>query len=165
MLLVAAYLAFIGISFVACYDPGRQMGRSLAYFAFEMLKILPCAFILIGLFEVWIKRQTIEKHLGRQSGLKGHLLGILLATTTVGGLYVSFPMAYSLHHKGARLEVIFTYISASAICRVPMTIFEASFMGGKFSLVRLLVSIPLVVVTSMVLGRFLEKRHYAVMAG
>lgn len=165
MLLVAAYLAFVGVSFVVGFEPGRQMGRGLAYFAFEMIKILPCAFVLIGLFEVWVKRQTIEKHLGRHSGIKGHLLGIVLAATTVGGLYVSFPVAYSLHRKGARLEVVFTYISASAICRVPMTIFEASFLGARFSLVRLVVSIPLVVVTSMMLGRYLEKRHYAVMAG
>ena len=165
LLLVAAYLIFIGISVVTAFEPGQRMGRNLAYFTFEMLKILPCAFVLIGLFEVWIKRKTIEKHLGRQSGLKGHMLGIMLAATTVGGLYVSFPVAYSLHRKGARLEVIFTYISASAICRVPMTIFEASFLGARFSLIRLLVSIPLVVVTSMVLGRFLEKQHYTVMEG
>jgi len=83
----------------------------------------------------------------------------------VGGLYVAFPIAYSLHTKGAKLSIIFTYIGASAICRVPMTIFEASFMGIKFSIIRLLVSIPLVIVGSMLLGNYLTTRKYKISPG
>ena len=83
---------------------------------------------------------------------------ILLAGTTAGGLYVAFPVACSLYNKGAKLNIIFAYISASAICRVPMVIFEASFMGIKFSLIRLVVSLPLVLLSSMLLGNYLEKK-------
>jgi len=88
-----------------------------------------------------------------------------LAGTTVGGLYVAFPVAYSLFKKGAKLSFIFTYIGASAICRVPMTIFESSFMGITFSLIRLIVSIPLVILSSVWLGNYLEKRNYRIMEG
>ena len=130
-----------------------------------MLKILPCAFILIGLFEVWVKRKTVETHLGEESGIRGYLWAVLLAGTTVGGLYVAFPIAYSLYGKGAKLSIIFTYIGASAICRVPMTIFEASFMGIKFSIIRLFVSIPLVIVGSMLLGNYLTTRKYKISPG
>ncbi|MBW2023597.1 MAG: hypothetical protein JRI51_12260, partial [Deltaproteobacteria bacterium] len=105
--------------------------------------------------EVWVKRETVERHFGSQAGLRGHIGGILLAGTTVGGLYVAFPVAYSLYRKGADLGVIFTYIGASAICRVPMTIFEASFVGLKFSVIRL----------SVALGSFLRNRHYRVENG
>jgi uncharacterized membrane protein YraQ (UPF0718 family) len=87
---------------------------------------------------------------------------VLLAGTTVGGLYVAFPVAYSLYSKGAKLSVIFTYLGAAAICRVPMTIFEASFMGIKFTTIRLLVSLPLVIVTSILLGNYLAKRNYKI---
>ena len=130
-----------------------------------MLKILPCAFILIGLFEIWVKKETVEKHFGKESGIRGYIWAVLLASTTVGGLYVAFPVAYSLYNKGAKLSVIFTYIGASAICRVPMTIFEASFMGIKFSAIRLLVSLPLVIISSILLGDYLEKRDYKIMKG
>ena len=119
----------------------------------------------IGLFEIWVKRETIERHFGERSGIKGYLWGILLASTTVGGLYVAFPVAYSLYNKGAKLGVIFTYIGASAICRIPMTIFEASFLGVKFSAIRLLVAIPLVIITSMLLGDYLTKRKYKITEG
>ncbi len=130
-----------------------------------MMKILPFAFILIGLFEVWVKKETVEKHLGKGSGVLGYIWAVILAGTTVGGLYVAFPVAYSLYRKGAHLGVVFTYVGASAICRVPMTIFEASFLGIKFSLVRLFVSIPLVVISSAILGAYLEKRGYSLKDG
>jgi len=81
------------------------------------------------------------------------------------GLYVGFPLAYSLHSKGARLSVIFAYLSASAICKIPMAIFEVSFMGIKFTAIRLLVSLPLVIVSSILLGDYLVKRNYRVMEG
>ena len=78
---------------------------------------------------------------------------------------MAFPVAYSLYSKGAKLGVIFTYIGASAICRVPMTIFEASFLGVKFSAIRLLVAIPLVVIMSMLLEDYLRKRNYKIVEG
>ncbi len=164
-LAVAIYFVFILSSFVIGFNPGKQIGHNFISFSVEMLKLLPCAFILIGLFEVWVKKESVEKHLGKDSGMLSYIWIILLAGTTVGGLYVAFPVAYSLCKKGAKLSIIFTYIGASAICRVPMTIFEASFMGIKFSLIRLIVSIPLVILSSIWLGNYLEKRNYKIMEG
>ena len=162
---ISVYIVFILFSFITGFDPGKQIGKNFITFSVDMLKILPCAFILIGLFEVWVKKETVEKHFGKESGIRGYMWAVLLAGTTVGGLYVAFPVAYSLYNKGAKLSVIFTYIGASAICRVPMTIFEASFMGIKFSAIRLLVSLPLVIISSILLGDYLEKRNYKIMEG
>ena len=163
--IISSYVIFLAISWVSGFGPGREISHNFASFSLDMLKVLPCAFILIGLFEMWVKRETVEKHFGEKSGIRGYLWGILLASTTVGGLYVAFPVAYSLYSKGAKLSIIFTYIGASAICRVPMTIFEASFLGVKFSAIRLLVAIPLVVITSMLLGNYLRKRNYRIVEG
>ena len=164
IIVILSYTLFIALSWIFGFDPGEEMSKNFTSFALDMLKVLPCAFILIGLFETWVKNETIEKHLGEESGIKGYVWGILLASTTVGGLYVSFPVAYSLFRKGAKLGVIFTYVSASGICRIPMTLFEASFLGWKFTIIRLLVSIPLVIITSMLLGNYLKKQKYAVSA-
>jgi len=160
--LVAGYFVFVLVSLLVGYEPGEQIGHRFAAFAWSMLKILPCAFVLIGLFEVWVDRKTIERHLGKDSGPIGYLWSILLGSTTVGGLYVAFPFAHALHSKGAKLGIIFTYLGCGAVCRVPMTIFEASFLGLKFSVIRLLVSLPLIVTTSIFLGRFLEQRGYTI---
>lgn len=165
LILIGAYIIFITVSWFIGFTPGKEISRGLAIFGLEMLKIVPVVFILIGLFEVWVKRETVEKHLGERSGLKGYLWAILLAGTTVGGIYVAFPIAYSLHSKGAKLNTIFTYLGASAICRIPMTIFEASFLGIKFSLIRFCASLPLVVISSIILGNYLERKSYKISDG
>jgi len=162
---ISGYFLFLIISLAVGFDPGEEIGQNFASFSLTMLKILPGAFILIGLFEVWVKRETIEKHFGEESGIRGYLWAVLLAGTTVGGLYLAFPVAYSLYSKGAKLSVIFAYLGMAAICRIPMVVFEASFLGIKFTAIRLLVSLPLVVVTSILLGNYLTRRNYKVMAG
>jgi len=145
-LVIVAYVVFVAISAVQGYVPGVRAGQTFLEFGLTMVKLLPCAFILVGLFEVWVSRETVEKHFGHSSGLRGHILAVLLAGTTVGGIYIAFPVGAALRGKGAGIGAVLTYIGASAICRIPMTIFEASFLGVKFSVVRLLVSIPLVII-------------------
>jgi len=46
-----------------------------------------------------------------------------------------------------------------------MTIFEASFLGIKFTAIRLFVSLPLVIISSVLLGNYLNKRNYKIMEG
>lgn len=162
---VSSYILFLIVSFVFGFNPGKEIAFNFISFFIYMLKILPCAFILIGLFEVWVKKEVIEKHLGEESGIKGYAWVVLLAGTIAGGLLVAFPIAYSLYNKGAKLSIVFTYIGAAAICRVPMTMFEASFMGVKFTAIRLLVSLPLVIITSILLGNYLSKRNFKIAEG
>jgi len=111
---------------------------------------------------VWVERETVERHFGKGSGIRGYLWGILLAGMTIGGMYVSFPLAYSLHRKGAKLGVIFAYVGLAGVCRIPMTLFEVSFMGAVFTAVRLGVSIPLIILYSIIMGAILERRQYHV---
>ncbi|MBU1044592.1 MAG: permease [Candidatus Omnitrophica bacterium] len=157
---IIIYFLFLGFSYSFGFNPGKEIGFNFFSFSKELLKILPFAFILIGLFEVWVKKETVEKHLGQDAGILGYLWVVLLAGTVVGGLYVAFPIAYALRNKGARLSIIFTYIGASAIARVPMTIFEASFLGIRFTAIRLIVSLPLVIMTSIMLEKYLVKNNY-----
>ncbi len=159
---VAAFGLFVAASFALDFAPGERMGAAFASVLLEMLALLPCAFVLIALFDVWVKRETVERHFGKGSGVRGYLWGMLLGGMSVGGMYVAFPVAYSLFRKGAHLSVIFAYVGFAGVCRIPMTLFEASFMGGLFTTVRLAVSIPLVIVSSIVLGRVLERRGYEI---
>ena len=125
-----------------------------------MMKILPLTFILIGLFEVWVKKETVEKHLGEKSNFLCYLWAIILGGTTIGPMLVALPIAYTLYKKGAKISVIYTYIGASSVCRIPMTIFEASFIGVKFTIVRYLVSIPLITISSILFEKTLKKGSF-----
>lgn len=159
---IAVFAIALAVSYIAGFAPGKAVGGNFFLFSKDMVKLIPCAFILICLFEVWVKRETVEAHFGSRAGFRGFVNAILLGGTTIGGAYVAFPVAAALYGKGARLNVIFTYVGAAAICRIPMTLFEASFVGLKFTLIRLGVSIPLVILSSIVLGGYLEKRGFVV---
>ncbi len=41
-----------------------------------------------------------------------------------------------------------------------MSIFEASFLGVKFTAIRILVSLPLVILSSILLGNYLTRRKF-----
>lgn len=154
------FIFFIIFSYYTNFQPGKGIFNCFKNFALTMLKFIPAVFILIGLFEVWVDRTLIEKYLGDHSNLLSYGWAILLAGTTIGGLYVAFPVAYSLKNKGASLRIVFTYIGAAAIARVPMTLFEASFVGIKFTVIRLSISIPLVIISSILLEKHLKSTSF-----
>jgi len=153
-----SFLIFLGTSYYIDYSPGISIGRNFFDFVKSMLAILPIAFILIGLFEVWVDRKTVEKYFGNASGFKGYLWAIILSSTTVGGAYVAFPVAHALYKKGGKLSIVLTYVGSAALTRIPMTIFEATFLGLKFSVIRLLVSIPLVIFSSILVSSFFKNK-------
>ena len=159
---IGTYGVFVSMSLILGFQVGFKTGENFLIFGREMIFILPAAFVLIGLFEVWVPRTTVDRHLGSESGPAAYLWSILLAGTTVGGLFVAFPVAWALHRKGARLGVIFAYVGLSGVCRVPMTLFEVSFMGIEFTLIRYLVAVPLVILLSDRLGKYLEKRDFSI---
>ena len=160
IVLISIFILFVAISYLIDYEKGEKTGKAFFNVIFEMLKILPCAFILIGLFEVWIKKDKVIKHLGENCGIKGYLWILLLAGFSVGGLYVAFPLAETLNKKGASLKIIFTYLGFVGVFRIPMTIFEISFLGLPFTLVRLMVTIPLFLLIGIMMGTVLKKRQY-----
>mgnify|MGYP006298134353 CR=1 FL=1 len=154
-MLFIIFAVFIAFSYI--FDPKMAEGIFKNFYSFlmTMLKFVPAVFLLIGLFEVWVDKDTIEKHLGENSSFLSYIWAIILASTTVGGLYVAFPVAAALYKKGASPRIIFTYIGTAAICRIPMTLFEASYVGVSFTAIRWAISIPLVILSSILMEKLL----------
>jgi len=156
------FVAFIAVSFLLKFEPGVEMGNNFYLFAKDMVLILPPAFVLIGLFDVWAKRETIEKHFGETADARGYVWSILLAATTVGGTFVAFPVANALYHKGARYSMIMTYVTSASLVMIPMSIMEAAILGPRFTAVRILVSLPLVVMGSLLIEKVLLRLQYRI---
>jgi uncharacterized membrane protein YraQ (UPF0718 family) len=161
----AIFAIFAIVSLATGFSPGIEMGRGFLRFSMQMLKIIPCVFVVIGLFEVWVKTETVESHLGHGAGPKSYVWAVLLAGGTVGGLHVALPIAHALAVKRARLGVVLAFLFSAGICRIPMTLYEASFLGWKFTAVRFCVSLPLVLLASAAIGRWMDRNHYSLIAG
>jgi uncharacterized membrane protein YraQ (UPF0718 family) len=122
----------------------------------EMLSVLPPILILIGLFQVWVPRKTVEKAMGRSSGLKGILMAIFVGTAAMGPLYVAFPIGVSLLAKGASLLNVAIFLCVWASVKIPMILFEVKFLGAGFAGLRLALTLPSIVIISYLLNAILK---------
>lgn len=158
--IIIAFAIFIAASFYFHFNPGISIIKDNFWgFIKEMILVLPAMFILIGLFDVWIPKERIEKHVGESSGIKGIILVMLLAFIQAGPLYAAFPVAYLLWEKGCSPTNIFIYLSAFTTAKIPMLTFEIGFLGLKFSLLRILLTIPVFIFIGIVIGKYFKRNN------
>lgn len=119
----------------------------------EMLSVLPPIFILLGLMDVWVKRETMIKYMGENSGIKGLVLAFTMGSAAAGPLYAAFPIAGMLLKKGASLSNVFIFIGAWSTTKIPMLLFEASSLGWKFTIIRLVCSIVGIILIAAILQK------------
>ncbi len=154
------FIALIGISWVVDFSAGKELGLHFWRFFSEMIVFLPMMFILVGLFDVWVPREKIEKHIDSSSGWKGTGLVILLATLQAGPLYGAFPFAYILWKKGCSVRNIFIYLGAFSTIKIPMITFEIGFLGLRFSLLRTLITLPFFILIGVIMEKILSKKTF-----
>ena len=123
----------------------------------EFILILPAVMVLMGLFSVWVSKETVVKYLGHASGIKGLGLALFVGMMPTGPLYVAFPMAAMLLKKGARVANIIIFLSAWACIKLPQELVELRFMGPKFMIIRLSFTIIMVVIMGLII-EMIEKR-------
>lgn len=125
----------------------------------EMLSVVPPIFILLGLLDVWVKRETMMKYMGENSGITGVLLAFFLGSAAAGPLYAAFPVALVLLKKGVRLSNVLIMLGAWSTTKLPLLLFEASAMGPQFTLVRLGLDLAGIAVIAFVTEKFLSPRE------
>lgn len=122
-------------------------------FMVEVLLILPPVMVLMGLLDAWVPRQMVAAHLGRDAGWRGAGIAMLLGTTAAGPLYAAFPIALALGNKGARLANVVIFLGTWAAIKLPMLLIESNFLGLRFALLRLALTVPCV----LAVGYLIEK--------
>lgn len=125
-------------------------------FFIEMIWILPAVMVLMGLFAVWVSKETIVKYLGKTSGIRGIFLAIFLGALPTGPLYVAFPIAAGLIKKGARISNILIFLSAWACIKIPQEMVELQFLGAKFMALRLVLTIVFVIIMGVFIEQVIE---------
>jgi uncharacterized membrane protein YraQ (UPF0718 family) len=141
----------------------NQLGlKALKITAFsmkEMLLVIPPVFILLGLLDVWVPRETMIKYMGEGSGIKGIVLAILLGSAAAGPLYGAFPIAAVFMKKGVKFSNILIFLGAWSTTKIPMFMFELSALGARFAFTRLAVDIPGIIIIAFVLSKLIPKEE------
>ncbi len=112
----------------------------------EMFIIVPPIFLLLGLFDVWVPKETIIRLMGENSGILGIALALFLGSFSAGPLYAAFPVAVVLMNKGSKFSNVLIFVGAWATTKIPMLLFEAGSMGWSFMFTRLIINIPGIII-------------------
>lgn len=119
----------------------------------EMLSVIPPIFLLLGLLDVWVDRETMMKYMGPKSGIRGVVLAFFLGSAAAGPLYAAFPVAGILLKKGSKFSNVLIFIGAWSTTKVPLLLFEVTAMGTQFTLARLAIDLIGIVVIAYVSER------------
>lgn len=125
----------------------------------EMLFIIPPIFLLLGLLDVWVPKETMVKYMGEGSGIKGVLLAIFIGSAAAGPLYGAFPVAAVFMKKGVKFMNILIFIGAWSTTKIPMLLFEIASLGKPFAITRLLIDIPGVIIIAFLLSKMISKKE------
>jgi uncharacterized membrane protein YraQ (UPF0718 family) len=111
--------------------------KSALNMALMTLPLLLLAFLVAGMIQAVIPKETLARLIGAESGFKGILLGCLAGGIAPGGPYVSMPIAAALAKTGAGTGTMVGFITAWslwAIARLPL---EIGILGWKLTLARI----------------------------
>jgi len=123
-----------------------------------LLAVLPPIFVLLGLLDVWVEKETMIKFLGKGSGLKGFLIAFIMGSFAAGPLYAAFPVASVMLKKRASVFNVFIFIGAWSTTKVPMETFEIVSMGPHFALTRLGLSFIGILLIAIILSLSLKEK-------
>ncbi len=127
---------------------------SFSYFK-QMAMVFPAILILMGLFNVWVSKEFVMNHLGDSSGLKGIIVSFILGALPTGPIFVAFPMAQVLRKKGASYTNIVIFLSAWACIKIPQELVEMQFLGAKFMIIRLGLTIVFITIMGLIIDKLI----------
>ena len=151
-------LALIAVNLVlAVFEPAVGL-KSITITADNLKDVfftLPPIFVLLGLMDVWVPRETMTGLMGENSGAVGMIFAFLLGSIAAGPLYAAFPIAAVLLKKGSSFVNAIIFLGAWSTTKIPLLLFEASSMGWAFMLARFAVDIPGIILIAFCVDRLL----------
>ncbi len=156
--LPAAFLTAFSLLLLALFSEAREpFAGTVAAYAREMITIFPAVLVLMGLLSAFISSRFIARHLGDGSGIRGMVLAFLLGTLPTGPLYMAFPLAAALKKKGAGTANMVIFLSTWACIKLPQELVEMRFLGARFMIIRLLLTITFVSLMALTI-ELIDKR-------
>lgn len=139
----------------------RDLGFSISGIAWssfkQMIAVLPPIMILLGLIDVWVPRESMMRYMGDNSGILGIGLAILIGSIAAGPMYAAFPFTTVLLKKGVKFSNVMIFMNAWCVTKISTVMFEIAALGYKFTIVRLLVDLPGIIVMGYLISWMIPK--------
>ncbi|NEU05815.1 permease [Clostridium senegalense] len=152
---LTALLILIIIFFINPYVAFNTFESAKSNFL-QMLMVLPPIMILLGLMDVWVPRKTLMKYMGDNSGALGVFFAMLIGSLAAGPMYAAFPFTAVLIKKGVKFSNIIIFMNAWCVTKISTLLFEISSLGYEFTLIRLIIDIPGVILMGYIVNYFMD---------
>lgn len=110
----------------------KQAGLTL----WNNLAIVLAGFLIAGLIQVLIPKETIQNWWGIEGGVKAVLIGCVAGGLIPGSPYAVFPIAAGFYNAGAGLGSMVGFITAWALWSVSRLPVEIALIDPKVALIR-----------------------------
>ena len=157
LLILCVLAALLGFS----PESGQRAAVSALNGLAGMLKLLPPVFVILGLLDVWLPRETMARLLGDGSGLTGIIIAFMFGSLAAGPLYAAFPVAMFLLRKGCSFFNLMVFMGAWSATKLPMMLYEISSMGARFAFTRLGLNVIGVLVIATLMNVLTPERDKA----
>lgn len=117
--------------------------------------LIIAAFFISSMLVLILPKELIAGWIGKESGLKGILIGTGVGAITPGGPFLTFPILVGFYRAGAAVGPIIAFLTSwSLIGVMRIFVWEIPFLGVNLTLVRVLVSFGLPILVG-ILGQWL----------
>jgi len=144
---LAMWLIALVVGAIAFFRPGKLYLEGMRTAWEQALGMLPkfaLAILVSGFFSVLVPTELVAAWLGKESGLKGVLIGSLLGGFIPGGPIICYPIVIILVRSGAGLAPLVALVTAWSIYAFHRIIaYEIPLMGVRFAVIRMVSSLIL----------------------
>ena len=120
----------------------------------DMLIIVPPIFLLIGLFDVWVDRETVIRLMGEKSGIRGMALAFFLGAFSAGPTIAAFPLAMVMLKKGARYSNVLFFLMVWSSLKLPIVFFQVTQLGFEFAMLINAIMLLVFIVAALISEKF-----------
>jgi uncharacterized membrane protein YraQ (UPF0718 family) len=156
-------IAFVIVSAIGCYvvRGADAFWLTLEEHLWLLLALAPVvvgSVLLAAGLQVLMHPEFIRKHLGEGSGLKGLLKATIIGMMVPGGPMVSLPLLTAVMGAGANAMAGVAFVVSWSVLPVSRIVqWELPLMGGDFTMIRYLASVPLPVLAAWMAAPVLRR--------
>ena len=122
----------------------------------NLLPIIISVAFLMGFISEFLNKKTVSKLVGKETGIKGVMIGAIFGTFMVGPSFLFYSLFKELREKGAGVNVIATTIGAWSI-KLQWIPFAILFLGLKFVLLFDVLILIFAILSGFVVSWFVKR--------
>jgi len=152
---------------VAFSRPGKLHIQGAKIAGENILVMVPriiMAILVSGFFAAIVPTDLVANWLGKDSGMKGILIGFVAGGLTPGGPIICFPIIAIIFKAGAGIGPLIAFLTSWSVFALHrLFAFEFPMMGSRFAMIRLLSSIILpfiAAISALLLEDFFMRNNF-----